>query len=110
MGSWDDRPAANDPDPATGRLKDYSLLSVQLPGKDANTSIIGWINIKSIPALGNVDSLDVIDPAAPFYAPMQAFYFQTGVGQQSCDAPPPKAVLIQPPTAAPKLTILCTAT
>ena len=98
--------AANDTTTATGRLKDDSWLRVQLPGKDANTSIIGWINIKSIPAVGNVDSLDIIDPAAPFYGPMQAFYFQTGVGQQSCNSAPPNGILIQTPRGGPKVTMM----
>jgi hypothetical protein len=96
--------AANDSVTATGRLKDDSWVRVQMVGKDA--PIIGWIPIKSITAGTTIDNLDVIDPAAPVYGPMQAFYFQTGVGAQSCASAPPNGILIQTPKNAPKVTMM----
>jgi hypothetical protein len=105
-GSLVGKLAANASATATGRLKDDSWLRVQVPGKDSNTPLTGWIAVKSIPSGINVDSLDVIDPAAPVYGPMQAFYFQTGIGEQACKAAPPNGVLIQTPRGGPKITMV----
>lgn len=98
--------AANASTTATGRLKDDSWLRVQVPGRDPKTSLTGWIAVKSIPSDVNVDSLDVVDPTAPVYGPMQAFYFQTGIGQQACQAAPPNGVLIQTPRGGPRIVMV----
>src|SRR5262249_39400891 len=91
---------------ATGRLKDNSWIRVQIPGKDPNAPNTGWIAAKALPADTKIDSLDVIDPTVPVYGPMQAFYFQTGVGKQSCQAAPPNGVLIQTPRGSPRITMM----
>jgi hypothetical protein len=37
---------------------------------------------------------------------MQAFYFQTGIGAQSCNAAPPNGILIQTPKGASPITMM----
>lgn len=98
--------AANDTVTATGRLADSSWLRIQVPTKDARITLTGWVAAKFLSGSGDISTLDVIDPAAPVYGPMQAFYFQTGVGTQSCKAAPPNGILIQTPRGSPKVNMV----
>jgi hypothetical protein len=91
---------------ATGRLKDNSWVRIQVPAKDAKIMLMGWVAAKFLSGSGDINTLDVVDPTAPVYGPMQAFYFQTGVGVQSCKAAPPNGILIQTPRGSPKVNMV----
>src|SRR6185369_1238728 len=68
--------AANATASAVGKLKDGSWLRVQWPGADGKSTLKGWLPAQSvtIKTPTDVDDLDVIDPKAPSFGPMQAIY------------------------------------
>src|SRR5262249_24408590 len=67
---------------AVGKLKDGSWLRVQWPSADGKSTLKGWVPSQSIAAKtpSDLDDLDVLDPKAPMFGPMQAIYFRSGVG------------------------------
>ena len=76
----------------TGRLEDNSWVRVVNP----QTNIIGWM----IPSLlGDIDfdSLSVVDANEPYFAPMQAFYFQSGAETIDCASVPRDGIIVQTP-------------
>lgn len=106
FGSIIGRLAINDPVTLTGHLKDNTWLRIQMVDKEGKPSGIGWLPVKMVKATGQEDKLDVIDPAAPVYGPMQAFYFRTGIGPQACQEAPRNGVLIQTPKGGRRVTLL----
>jgi uncharacterized protein YraI len=78
---------------ANGRLKDSTWLRVSVP--DSGQS--GWVSAKIVQAGGDIRSLDVIDPDAPFYRPMQAFKLQTAESDAPCPGAPSSGLIIQAP-------------
>jgi hypothetical protein len=84
---------------AVGKLKDGSWLRVQWPSADGKSTLKGWLPAQSvsIKTPSDVDSLDVIDPKAPTFGPMQAIYFRSGVGAPACKTAPRDGILIHTP-------------
>ncbi len=80
---------------ANGRNADGSWLRVQLPNSEA----LGWVSASVVKVSGSASSLAVIDasPAASNFTPLQAFYFQAGIGKPDCQQAPEDGILIQTP-------------
>lgn len=78
---------------ATGRLADSSWIRVRL-----DDSSIGWVSADFLQ--GALDHLLAIDPGAPVFGPMQAFYFTSGIGDAPCAEVPDSGILIQTPEGA----------
>jgi uncharacterized protein YraI len=78
---------------ANGRLKDSAWVRVSVP--DSGQS--GWVSAKIIQATGDLRSLDIIDPDAPFYRSMQAFKLQTASSDAPCPGAPSSGLIIQSP-------------
>jgi hypothetical protein len=81
-----------------GILADQSWLHVRQSDQDVS----GWVLASLLNIEGNLDTLSIIDPAASTvsFAPMQAFYFQTGVGDRPCESAPDSGILVQTPEGA----------
>lgn len=83
---------ADDPATALGKSPDGLWLRVELTDRDQR---LGWIPIQAAGKL-DVTKLPVIDPNAPPFSPMQAFYLRPQFsGVQCSDAP--NGVLVQSP-------------
>jgi uncharacterized protein YgiM (DUF1202 family) len=91
-----------DPLLATGRLSDSSWLRVQLP-EDGRS---GWIKASLLTSENDVETLAVVEPDAAYYAPMQAFYLQSGVNDAACPEAPNSGLLIQTPEGVAEVTFL----
>ncbi len=85
---------------ATGRLADNSWIRVQL--EDGQT---GWISSTLVD--GDIESLDVVEFNAPYYGPMQAFYFEsrTMSAEKFCSEAT-DGMLIQTPEGNAQVTFL----
>jgi hypothetical protein len=81
-----------------GRTLDGTWLRIQLP----NSETPGWIFANAVTSTGDLSQLSVVDATAAgvAYQPMQAFYFQTGIGQTNCVEAPQDGILIQTPSGA----------
>ncbi len=80
---------------ANGRSANSSWLRIQIPDSDS----LGWVSASLVTPASDVSALAVIDPSSaetPF-KPMQAFYFQTGITDTSCNGAPQDGILIQTP-------------
>jgi hypothetical protein len=80
---------------ADGRNPDSTWLRIQLPDGTP-----GWVSAELVTFTGDLSLLNVVDPLAlppPLLTPMQAFYFQSGIGDAPCDEAPDSGVLIQTP-------------
>lgn len=87
---------------ADGRLSDNSWLHGHLADGSE-----GWFYAGFVKSSGDMSSLAVLDPAAPhIYHPMQAFYFQSGMGDRPCKQAPDSGILIQTPKGAGKIQLL----
>ncbi len=95
---------AKDTVTADGETADKTWLRVEVPTKDGK-SRLGWLQVAQVTASGDVSTLPVIDPNAPVYGPMQAFYFRSGVGSQACKEIPHSGLLIQTSKGAPRATL-----
>src|SRR5262249_6112192 len=93
------RLTANTTASAVGKLKDGSWLRVQLTSADGKSPIKGWLPAQSlsIKKPSDVKGLDVIDPKAPIFGPMQAIYFRSGIGAPACKTAPRDGILIHTP-------------
>src|SRR5262249_2368250 len=62
-------------------------------------TIKGWLPAQSlsIKTPSDVNGLDVIDPKAPIFGPMQAIYFRSGIGAPACKTAPRDGILIHTP-------------
>ncbi len=77
---------------ANGRNADGSWLQVALA--DGST---GWVSADVVALDGDSSLLNVIDPLALPLNPMQAFYFQSGIGDAPCAEAPDSGILVQTP-------------
>jgi hypothetical protein len=85
--------SAGDVITAIGRNADNSWLQIQLP--DETT---GWVSADLVATDGDVSLLNVVDPSQPApLSPMQAFYFQSGIGDAPCAEAPDSGILVQTP-------------
>jgi hypothetical protein len=75
---------------------------VQLP----EDSITGWIVNDLVSTESDLTTLAVVDPFKPYYAPMQAFYFTSGIDDAACPEAPNSGLLIQTPEGNAKVTFL----
>jgi Bacterial SH3 domain len=83
---------------ANGRLRDSSWVRVKLDQG------VGWVAAAFLSTTGNVNSLNVVDPASVLFGPMQSFYFKSGVGDRPCEEAPDSGILIQTPKGAAHVT------
>ena len=81
---------------ATGRSQDNQWLRIQF----SNSETQGWVSAASVTAAGDISQLSAISAseAEVAYKPMQAFYFQTGVGATKCAEAPQNGILVQTPS------------
>jgi hypothetical protein len=69
----------------------------------------GWVFASLVTVDGDVDTLDVVsadDEPGAAYGPMQAFYFQSGIGDSACVEAPDSGILIQTPHGAGSVDLL----
>jgi hypothetical protein len=83
---------------ATGRLADGSWVRIKVEG---DTRGVGWVSADFLE--GDLDALAAIEPDAQSWGPMQAFYFQTGIGDRPCAEAPDSGILIQTPRGSGKV-------
>ncbi|MEO8391733.1 MAG: hypothetical protein ABI700_01955 [Chloroflexota bacterium] len=77
---------------ARGRLEDSSWLYVDLP----DTADVGWVYAPSVSSTTGVQTLAVVEPDRAYFAPMQAFYIQTGDNSNpNCAEAPENGLVIQ---------------
>ncbi|NDJ79095.1 MAG: SH3 domain-containing protein, partial [Chloroflexi bacterium] len=87
---------------ASGRLADGSWVRLELPDEGGT----GWVNASLVSSDGDLDILAVVDDDAPYYGPMQAFYFESGLNDAQCPEAPHSGLLIQTPEGAAEVTFL----
>ena len=75
---------------AVGRLADSSWIQVRLDNYS-----VGWVAADFLN--GDLLALAPIEPNAPDFGPMQAFYFSTGITDRECAEAPDSGILIQTP-------------
>jgi hypothetical protein len=85
---------------ATGRLEDNSWVRIQV---EDDTRGVGWVSADFVQ--GELNKLAAVEPDAPTWGPMQAFYFKTGIGDRPCAEAPDSGILIQTPKGAGKVTL-----
>ncbi len=85
---------------AVERLADSSWLRVKL----LDTDKTGWVRADLLASDDDVESLNVADRAAPFYQPMQAFYFASGSNERA--TMPTNGLLIQTPEGVGEVQLL----
>lgn len=81
---------------ASGRSADNLWLLVDLPDGSGR----GWIAAELLQLSGAITSLNIVQPGAPQFGPMQAFYLSTGVGAPVCNEAPNDGILVQTPAGA----------
>jgi len=85
----------------TGRLDDNSWVRVTNP----QTNIIGWIFADLLDNI-NFEELDIVSGDAPYFAPMQAFYFRSGTDQSvECASVPRDGIIVQTPEGLRRVTL-----
>ena len=86
---------------ADGRNEDGTWLRIRLP----DSEVLGWVFADVVTVSGDVDSLTIVDAAQAEtrYAPMQAFYFSSGITQVNCQEAPQDGILIQTPSGVGKV-------
>jgi len=87
---------------AKARLADNSWLRVALP----ESNRIGWTYAANLTTDEDINSLPVVDTWAPYYGPMQAFYFRSGVDDAACPESPESGLLIQTAEGVAEVTLL----
>lgn len=87
---------------AKGRLADNSWLRVLIP----DTGRVGWVYAPVLSLDGDVEALQVMEAWSPYYGPMQAFYFRSGVNDSVCQESPQSGLLIQTPEGVAEVTLL----
>lgn len=78
---------------AIGRLADSTWIQVRLDGTTAGWAAADYLQ-------GEFGRLLVTEPGAPYFGPMQAFYFTTGREDAPCEAAPSSGILVQTPEGA----------
>jgi uncharacterized protein YgiM (DUF1202 family) len=77
---------------ARGRLADSSWVYIDVP----NQSSVGWVYAPSVASTSGIQTLNIVSPDRAYFAPMQAFYIQTGENDDpSCAEVPENGVMIQ---------------
>jgi hypothetical protein len=81
---------------ANGRLEDGSWVRIVL---DAETNEVGWVSADLVNSETSLEILAIVDAdgALLYDAPMQAFYFSSGIGDRPCSEAPDSGILIQTP-------------
>lgn len=87
---------------AIGRLADSSWVQIELP----DTGQIGWVYGPLLTSEGDLTTLDVVERPLPYYGPMKAFYFRSGVDDALCPEAPDSGLLIQTPEGIAKVSLL----
>ena len=88
---------------AVERLADSSWLRVRLPDSDKT----GWLFADLVTSEADLSSLNVSDRNAPYYEPMQAFYFESGAADVSeFERVPSSGLLIQTPEGVGEVQLL----
>ncbi len=82
---------------ANGRLEDSSWLRIVL---DTETGELGWVSADFVSSEADLETLTVVEGGAPLYAPMQAFYFASAIGDSQCAEAPDSGILVQTPQGA----------
>lgn len=95
-----DSVAIHDEVQVIGRLEDASWVRVLNP----TTNIIGWMLASFVDNI-DVDTLPIVDPVEPYFAPMQAFYFDSGSGSAGCNSVPRDGIIIQTPEGLRRVTL-----
>ncbi len=85
---------------AVERLADNSWLRVRLPESEAT----GWVRADLLQTEADINTLNVADRAAPFYQPMQAFYFSSD--SNALTNVPTNGLLIQTPEGVGEVQLL----
>lgn len=90
---------------ADGRDSTGDWLRVILPDES-----VAWVNASVINPVSDVDLLAVVavgfTESGVQYGPMQAFYFQSGIGDAKCVQAPPDGILIQTPDGETEIELL----
>ena len=84
----------------TGRIADNSWVRVMNP----NTNIMGWVSSDLLKDL-DFGELEIVDARDPYFAPMQAFYFQSGTDAVNCNSVPRDGIIIQTPEGLRRVTL-----
>jgi hypothetical protein len=74
---------------AVGRNAEGTWVQVSVSG------MTGWVSADAVEASGDIETLNIVNPAA--FTPMQAFYFQSGIGDAPCAEAPDSGILVQTP-------------
>lgn len=80
---------------AVGRTANNNWLRVQL--EDGSEGWTWAANFVPAEAGADITALPVVEVGVPLLAPMQAFYFQSGIGMPTCASAPPNGLLVQTP-------------
>jgi hypothetical protein len=86
---------------ADGRLEDGTWIRVR-----REQGGVGWIFAQLLTSEGDLTTLPIVEPSAPVFGPMQAFYFQSGVGDAPCAEAPASGILIQTPEGVGEISLL----
>jgi hypothetical protein len=88
---------------ANGRNPESDWLRVELANGEP-----GWIFAELVTTEGDISTLDIVDPLALVgpLNPMQAFYFQSGIGDAPCEQAPDSGILIQTPEGAAEINLV----
>lgn len=96
-----DSVAINDTIHVTGRIEDGSWIRILNPA----TNIVGWM-LASFVNNVDIESLPIVDASQPYFAPMQAFYFNSGTGTSvGCTTVPRDGIIIQTPEGLQRVTL-----
>jgi SH3 domain-containing protein len=76
---------------ALGRNAAGNWLRVSLNG------LSGWVLADEVETAGDIQVLSLVDSAGLPLTPMQAFYFQSGIGDAPCPQAPDSGILVQTP-------------
>jgi hypothetical protein len=86
---------------ATGRTEDGRWIRITLDNERS-----AWIASFLLNAEESFDTLDVVGPRSAVYAPMQAFYVESGVNDAACPEAPNSGLMIQTPEGVAQVTFL----
>ncbi len=82
---------------AIGRNVDGTWLYVSESG------ITGWMLAEEVQADGTIQTLNILGPEGLPPTPMQAFYFESGIGDAPCPEAPDSGILVQTPEGASQI-------
>jgi hypothetical protein len=88
---------------ANGRLADNSWIRIIT---NADTHEVGWVSSAFVTSDVDLETLTVVESNEPLFAPMQAFYFGSGIGDRPCDEAPDSGILIQTPEGIGEINLL----